>query len=90
MSRGSHAARGSVWWNLLATRRGSTAAFALPKCDYGPLLTFVGNVGPANACPAEQWAVQAVRAVAPPNLHTAMVNSRQARLGAQARKPLPA
>lgn len=79
-----------MWWGLSASRRASTAAFALPKCDYGPLLTWVGNVGPAGACRAQQWAVEARRVVAPANLHQAMVNSRVARLGAQARKPLPA
>lgn len=87
-TRGSHAARGNVWWGLSASRRASTAAWALPQCDYGPLLTWVGNFSPVGACPAQRWLVEARRGLSPPNLHVAMVNSRVARLGAQARKPL--
>ncbi|PSC76403.1 Zinc finger CCCH domain-containing 64 [Micractinium conductrix] len=42
-SRGAHAASNNTYWNIHVA---SGAALRLPECDFGPLLTFVGRLGP--------------------------------------------
>ena len=65
------AGRGTTFWNI----RGKTVTMALPTCDFGPLLTFVGNFGGnkvrAHTCRNYRRLVVAAASAARKRLHSA-------------------
>lgn len=50
-NRGAHSGANNTFWNLYGDKQ-----LALPPCDYGPLLTFVGDFGAVKGEPwAQHW-----------------------------------
>lgn len=39
--RGAYTGRGATFWNIRAGAGASSTSIKLPKCDFGPFLTFV-------------------------------------------------